>query len=126
MFKAAAGIGKETAFSFAQAGASAIAFADINEKGAQEAAQTSKKFATHPEYKVIALKVDVVDPVSVQSMVDTTIKELGRIDYNVNSAGVDTCSFPAMSSERRTEQRLTYGRTLDRKPLQCASVGALA
>lgn len=99
MFKAASGIGKETAFSFAQAGASAIAFADINEEGAQESATASRKFATNPEYKVLVVKVDVVDPASVQSMVDVTIKELGRIDYSVNSAGVHICLFPAMDSE---------------------------
>ena len=44
--------------------------------------------AKHPEYRAIAVMVDVTDPESVQSMVDTTIKEFGRIDYSVNSAGV--------------------------------------
>ena len=48
----------------------------------------SKKFAKNPEYRAIAVKVDVTDPESVQSMVDTAIKEFGRIDHSVNSAGV--------------------------------------
>jgi NAD(P)-dependent dehydrogenase (short-subunit alcohol dehydrogenase family) len=36
----------------------------------------------------VAVKVDVSDEASVQSMVDATVKEFGRIDYSINSAGV--------------------------------------
>ena len=66
----------------------AIVFADLDEKGAQEAAEKSKGFATNSHFRTMALRVDVTDPNSVQSMVDATVKEFGRIDYNVNSAGV--------------------------------------
>ncbi|KAI9665040.1 MAG: hypothetical protein M1821_006488 [Bathelium mastoideum] len=84
---AAGGIGREAAFSFAEAGARAIAFADINEEGAKQASEKSKAFATNPEYRCLVLRVDVTDAASVQAMVDATVKEFGRIDYNVNSAG---------------------------------------
>ncbi|KAK3172342.1 hypothetical protein OEA41_005663 [Lepraria neglecta] len=94
---AASGIGQETGFSFAEAGASGVLFADINKQGAQESAEMSKKFAKNPEYRAIAVKVDVTDPESVQSMVDTAIKEFGRIDHSVNSAGVSSSSDAPVS-----------------------------
>lgn len=65
-----------------------MAFADLNEQGAQEAAAESKKYATNPEYQSLAIKVDIADEPAVQQMVDRTVKEFGRIDYAVNSAGV--------------------------------------
>ena len=70
----------------AEAGVAGIAFADLND--CQEAAQRSKQFATHPDYRVLILTVNIVDESSVQAMVDNTIKEFGRIDYSINCAGV--------------------------------------
>ena len=72
----------------AEAGVIGIAFADLDEKGAQESAETSKTFATHPDYHAIVIGVNVTDPISVQSMVGTTLKEFGRIDYSIHCAGV--------------------------------------
>ena len=45
--------------------------------------EQSKKFAKHPEYRAIAIQVDVTDPASVLNMVDTAVKELRRIDCSV-------------------------------------------
>lgn len=103
IIKGASGIGKETGFLFAEAGAKAIAFADIDEKGAEEAAAKSKELATNPEYRAIALVVDVRDEASVQAIIDATVKEFGRIDYGVNCAGVSqhgrfSHSFPLPST----------------------------
>ncbi|KAI1820013.1 NAD(P)-binding protein [Xylaria intraflava] len=89
---AAAGIGKETALSFAEAGVKGVVFADINGQGAQEAAAESKNYAKHPEYRAVAVEVDVSKENSVQNMVDVTVKEFGRIDYSVNSAGIGNIS----------------------------------
>ncbi|OCL09906.1 NAD(P)-binding protein [Glonium stellatum] len=89
---AASGIGKNTTFSFAESGATAIIFADFNEKGVQEAAEMSKKYTTNKEYQCVSVHVDVTDPSSVQAMVDTTLEKFGRIDYFVNSAGVGSDS----------------------------------
>lgn len=86
--QAAAGIGQETGFAFAEAGASAVIFADINEQGVLENVEASKKYSTNPKYRAIGIKVNVTDQASVQAMVDTAIKEFGRIDYSVNCAGV--------------------------------------
>lgn len=88
--QAAAGIGKETAFAFAEAGVKGVAFADLNEQGAQDAAAESKKYATDVEYQSLVIKVDIADEASVQQMVDQVVKEFGRIDYAVNSAGVSS------------------------------------
>lgn len=82
------GIGRETGYIFAERGASGIAFADIDEKAAQYAAEFSKKLATNTGYRSIAVHVDVTDRTSVQALVTAVQKEFGRIDYSVNSAGV--------------------------------------
>jgi NAD(P)-dependent dehydrogenase (short-subunit alcohol dehydrogenase family) len=86
--QAAGGIGEETAYAFAEAGAVGVIVADINEQGAQKSAERSKKFAKHPEYRAVTVQVDITDEASVQAMVDRAIKEFRRIDYCVNSAGV--------------------------------------
>lgn len=72
----------------AETGVAGIVFADRNEQGARAAAEESKCYAQNPSYRAIAVAVDVTDPSSVQGMVDKTMMEFGRIDYNVNSAGV--------------------------------------
>ena len=82
------GIGRETGYIFAEKGASGIVFADIDKKAAQDAAEASKNFAANGGYRAIALHVDVTDRSSVQAVVATTQKEFGRIDYNINTAGV--------------------------------------
>lgn len=86
--KAAQGIGKETALAFAEAGAKGVIFADINHEGVEAAAEESSKYARHAEYRALAVRVDLTDTQSVQDMVETTVREFGRIDYAVNSAGV--------------------------------------
>ena len=65
-----------------------MVLADINEEGAQAAAQESSALATHPSFRAIVVKVDITDEANVNNMVATALKEFGRIDYNVNSAGV--------------------------------------
>ncbi|KAI1144239.1 NAD(P)-binding protein [Hypoxylon sp. FL0543] len=106
---AASGIGKETAFAFAEAGAEGIVFADLNEKGAQEAAEESKKYATNEKFRALAIQVDIVEEDSVQSMVDATIREFGRIDYNVNSAGISNLSS-AIAPHLKTD---IFSKTVD-------------
>jgi NAD(P)-dependent dehydrogenase (short-subunit alcohol dehydrogenase family) len=79
---------------------SGIIFADINEKGANESAEQAKKLAKHPNFHTLVVVVDVTDAESVKAMVDAAIKEFGRIDYNVNSAGVSVTNsilFPSLT-----------------------------
>ena len=63
-------------------------FADIDEGKAQQTAEESRQFAANPEYRILALSVDVTDAASVQRMMDAAIATFGRIDYGINSAGV--------------------------------------
>ncbi|KAL8846844.1 MAG: hypothetical protein Q9221_008102 [Calogaya cf. arnoldii] len=93
---AAGGIGEETAFAFAEAGVSAIAFADIDDQKAAKVAEASKGLAINKDYRTLVIAVDVTDPTSVQRMVDETVKEFGRIDYNVNAAGIDNDAHAPM------------------------------
>lgn len=55
-----------------------VVFADVNEEGAQEAAEASKKYASNPGYRALVIKVDITDENSVQKMVDYAAKEFGR------------------------------------------------
>ncbi|KAI4864862.1 NAD(P)-binding protein [Hypoxylon rubiginosum] len=90
---AAGGIGKEVAFTFAEAGAKGVLLADIDYEAAAKVAETSKGLASCPTYRALSVKVDVVDIASVQAMVDLAAKEFGRIDYCVNAAGVDVAEY---------------------------------
>lgn len=69
-----------------------MVFADLNEIGAKESAEKSKTFATNPNYKAMALKLDITKKSSVQEVVDTALKEFGRIDYGVHCAGIGVIS----------------------------------
>ncbi|KAI1099781.1 oxidoreductase [Jackrogersella minutella] len=83
------GIGREAAFSLAEAGAKAIVFADMNEETAKQSSEESKQYASNKDYKTTIFKMNVQDDKSVRDMVDFVVKEFGRIDYAVNAAGVD-------------------------------------
>ncbi|KAI0471556.1 hypothetical protein GGR56DRAFT_654591 [Xylariaceae sp. FL0804] len=83
------GIGREAAFSLAEAGAKVVVFADMNEETAQESSQESKRYATDKNYQTAVFKMNVQDDESVQNMVDFVVKEFGRLDYAVNAAGID-------------------------------------
>lgn len=87
--QAASGIGKETALAFAEAGAKGVVFADINLQGAQGVADESRKGAKHAEYRALAVQLDITEEASVQNLVATVLKEFGRVDYAVNSVGLD-------------------------------------
>lgn len=93
----AAGIGEETGFAFAEAGASGVIFADLDIEGAKASAEKSNQYATNPQYRSLAVEVNITEPESVQKMVDFTVKELGRVDYFVNSAGVGATSLAPAS-----------------------------
>ncbi|KAL2824220.1 3-oxoacyl-reductase [Aspergillus cavernicola] len=85
---AASGIGRECALAYAAEGARGVIMADLNHAAALETARSSEALAIHPEYKALAIAVNVSDPASVEAMVQTAVQVFGRIDYNVNSAGV--------------------------------------
>ncbi|KAJ5106299.1 oxidoreductase [Penicillium angulare] len=86
---AGAGIGRESAFSLAEAGARVVVFADMNEETAKSSSIESKQFATNTEYQTATFTMNVKDAKGVQDMVDFVVREFGRLDYCVNAAGVD-------------------------------------
>lgn len=65
-------------------------FADLDEESAVSTAEESKQYASNKNYRAAAFKVNVTDPDQVQSMVDFVVREFGRLDYCVNSAGVSS------------------------------------
>lgn len=73
---------------FAEAGASGIVLADLDEGGARDSAEQSGRLASHPKYRYLIVHVDITDAESVQAMVDGAVKEFGRIDYSIHCAGV--------------------------------------
>lgn len=63
-----------------------IVLADI--KNADAVAEESKKIAVHANFRAVTVQVDVTDEAAVKEMAEIAIKEFGRIDYCVHSAGV--------------------------------------
>jgi len=80
----ASGIGLGIGEKLASCGAS-ICIADIDLEAAQKAAGD---IAAESGCKCIAAKTDVTDKASVEAMVDTCVRELGRVDILVNNAGI--------------------------------------
>ncbi len=77
------GLGRAIALAFAEAGADVVAASRSRERVESVAQEVRAKGR-----RGIALEVDVRDSKSVAKMVDAALKELGRIDVLVNSAGV--------------------------------------
>ncbi len=80
----ARGIGKSVATAFAEAGAD-IAIVDID---IAEAQKTADAIAKAHGNKMIAIKADVTNPDDVNKMVDTVVKEFGRLDVAFCNAGI--------------------------------------
>lgn len=76
------GMGKAICLTLAKEGCDIVS-TDINLEGAQQTAATVKALGR----KSIALKVDITKGADVDAMVAAAIKEMGRIDILVNTAG---------------------------------------
>ncbi|KAI1104953.1 hypothetical protein F4804DRAFT_351473 [Jackrogersella minutella] len=85
---AGSGIGRECCLAYAAEGARGVVLADLNQDAALQVARDSEAVATHPDYKAIAVSVDVSDVDSVDAMVKVAVDTFGGIDYLLNSAGV--------------------------------------
>jgi 3-oxoacyl-[acyl-carrier protein] reductase len=79
----AQGIGRATALTLAEAGAS-IVLADIPRPKLDETLEEFQNLG----YKVLKCIVDVTDPVTVQRMMEEIIAAWGKIDILVNNAGI--------------------------------------
>lgn len=80
---AASGLGKAASFLFSREGA-VIALADANEAGVQEVCSEIERDGG----TAIALAVDVTSAAQVERMVESCIKEFGRIDILLHCAGI--------------------------------------
>ncbi len=80
---AGCGIGKQTALTFAQEGASILA-ADINRESGQKVADE----ITSAGGRAIFQKANVASVTGVEQMIAATLKEFGRIDILINNAGI--------------------------------------
>ena len=85
-----AGIGRETAIQFADAGASVVV-ADVDDEKGEETVSTIEDEGGDAVY----VHTDVTDMDQVESMVQTAIDEYGRLDYAVNNAGIGGQQVPA-------------------------------
>lgn len=80
----ARGIGKAIALKFAEEGYDVI----INYNGSADAALKTKQEAEHYGVKAMTVQADVSDYDSVKAMIDTAMKEFGRIDVLINNSGI--------------------------------------
>ena len=77
------GIGRAIALCLAAKGAD-IVVADMNLEGAKAIAQELQALGR----KALSVQVNVTDEISVKAMVESVLKEFGRIDVLVNNAGI--------------------------------------
>lgn len=78
------GIGRSIAVRFAKEGANVI----INYKTNQKEAEIIKDIISSYGNKCLCIKADVSNEKAVQMMINTIIKEFGKIDVLVNNAGI--------------------------------------
>lgn len=84
------GIGRACALSFAKEGASGVVVADLDLENAGQVATEIRGLATHPEFRVEAVQIDVTSESSVRKKLERVRWMFERIDYCVNCAGVST------------------------------------
>jgi NAD(P)-dependent dehydrogenase (short-subunit alcohol dehydrogenase family) len=80
---AGSGQGRATALLFAQEGAKVV-IGDINEPGATETAQLITR---NEGGNALAVKADVTKRGDAQALVDTALRQYGRLDILINNAG---------------------------------------
>lgn len=80
----ARGIGKRITIALAEAGAD-VAIVDVD---LEEAKKTAKEIQDANHNKMIAIKTDITNPDEVNQMIDTILKEFGRLDVAFCNAGI--------------------------------------
>jgi 3-oxoacyl-[acyl-carrier protein] reductase len=80
---AAQGIGKAIAYTLAKEGAD-VAICDVNLEKAQETAKELESLGV----KSTAYKTNVADPKECEQLIESVIKDFGKLDILVNNAGV--------------------------------------
>ena len=83
------GMGKGIAITLAKEGCDVIV-TDIDQEGLEKTASEVKSIGS----QVIAIKANVTKKVDVEEMVDTVLKQFGKIDILINAAGAGTPDKP--------------------------------
>jgi 3-oxoacyl-[acyl-carrier protein] reductase len=94
---AASGIGRAAARQFARCGAAHVVFADLDAEAAASAADGMDE--AH------AVELDVSDPAAVNGVVDSVVRDQGRIDVVVHAAGIDDPVAKQMLADALVEDR---------------------
>jgi NAD(P)-dependent dehydrogenase (short-subunit alcohol dehydrogenase family) len=97
---AAAGIGEATAQAFGQAGAW-VAVSDINEDGGLRTVHTIQSAGG----EAIFFKCDVANPKSIENTMKDIVKNMGRIDFSFNNAGIEGESQSVVDCTEENWQR---------------------
>jgi NAD(P)-dependent dehydrogenase (short-subunit alcohol dehydrogenase family) len=96
------GIGRATALRFAREGADVLV-PDLDLKSAEDTAREIQRLGR----RGIPLQMDVTRMADIQRMVETALRELGKIDILVNNAGITKVKDPLLLTEA------DWDRTLD-------------
>ena len=78
------GIGKETILEFAKLGCNVV----INYNTDKESAINLQESIKNYNGKSLAIKCDISNEIEVKNMIDTVVKEFGKIDILINNAGI--------------------------------------
>ncbi len=92
------GIGRATALAFAEAGAS-IVIGDVREKPVDNGRPTGDVIR-EAGGRTLFVEADVAERLQVNSLIETTLREYGRIDILVNNAGIGHVSSVEHTPER--------------------------
>lgn len=86
---ASKGVGRDTAASFAKAGASHIAIgARSSLSDTENDVKAAAKAAGRPEPQILSLKLDISDQKSVEAVAKEIGEKFGKLDVVINNAGV--------------------------------------
>ena len=96
------GIGRATALRFAREGADVLV-PDLDLKSAEDTAREIQRLGR----RGIPLQMDVTRMADIQRMVETALREFGKIDILVNNAGITKVKDPLLLTEA------DWDRTLD-------------
>jgi NAD(P)-dependent dehydrogenase (short-subunit alcohol dehydrogenase family) len=98
---AARGIGRATALMFAREGADVLA-PDLNLAGSQATAKEILALGREG----VSMQMDVTRMADIQRMVETALREFGKIDILVNNAGITQVREPLQLSEADWDRTL--------------------
>jgi NAD(P)-dependent dehydrogenase (short-subunit alcohol dehydrogenase family) len=99
---AGSGIGRASAFAFAQAGARVVV-ADVLEEGGEQTVELIRGRGGN----AIFVRTDVSQPVEVAGLVDRAIGTYGRLDFAFNNAGIEgTMASTAACTEENWDRTI--------------------